>query len=209
MKGIKPSSYLLLVSLGCFPLSLSKTYQWVAHLQITCWHRTWTPGITNTVIITVIFISFSWNLILLFFMSGYEKRSRSGASCQLSGQCRAWVAQDRWSLSCITISLCYLPRRCFVCVCSPSSAYLAKKKRPEDTFLRIFGGIRHPWLTQLQWYLTVCLSKALLKIPGRARGGNHSQRSKWKVEPPAQLPSTELLCPDFTSLSLFLTSLNV
>lgn len=184
MKGIKPSSYLLLVSLGCFPLSLSKTYQWVAHLQITRWHRTWTPGVTNTVIITVIFISFSWNLILLFFMSGYAKRSRSGPSCQLSGQCRAWVAQDRWSLSCITISLCYLPRRCFVCVCTPSSAYLAKKKGQETHFYAYLGELdTRGWLSFSGIWLLVSLrlywkSQAEQEVEITAKGPNE----RWSLQ---------------------------
>lgn len=111
-------------------------------------------------------------------------------------------------MSCITISnlcyipLCYIPQSCFGCVCLASSSFLdyIARKRAGDTFLHIFRGIRQPWLAQFQWYLAICLSQALLKIPGRERVGNQNHSPKSNLEPPAQLPSCSVL---ISPLSLF------
>lgn len=162
------------------------------------------------IIIIATFISFSWKSYPLIFQVRTSRITRPAVSSQLSRTAQGLGSSGQMKHvlhHCLKPEL--PPTKLFwMCLCCTLSFldYIAGK-RTGDTFLHILRGIRHPWLTQFQRYLAICLSQGLLKIPGREGVGNHSQSPKSKLEPPAQLPSAELLCPDFTSL--FLTPLNV
>lgn len=84
-----------------------------------------------------------------------------------------------------------------VCLhCTLTFLIYTARKRAGDTFLHLFKGTRHPWLTHQ--------NLSSWKIPGRAGAGNYSQSPKsiWGLQP---------RCPDWAALSWFhllLTSLN-
>lgn len=102
------------------------------------------------IIIRATFISFSWKSYPLIFQVRTSRITTSGVSSQLSRTAQGLGGSGRMKHVLHRCLKPLLPPRKLVWMflsCIFSFLDYEARKRAGDTFLHIFRGIRHPWLT--------------------------------------------------------------